>query len=102
MATTNTVNARVVSAHDTIENWASNDTTLMDGEIGAVNVVDDAGTVSTMLKVGYGQKKFSELDFAYAKAADVHQWAKNEALAYEDLPIEAITNNEIEEIMNNG
>ena len=113
------LNARQRQKYDDIETWINNDPVLLSGEI-AVTVVETAvkGTAnyvpSILFKVGDGEKKYSELDFTYALAADVYEWAKKESLSYDDLPaellsilntlqesiVEPITNNEIEVMIN--
>lgn len=109
----NEVNVRLILKHDELEEWVKNDPILKDGELVVVAVQAEANTPSIMTKVGNGKYKFSELDYTYAKAADVYEWAKKSALEYNDLPselltkiealenstAEKITNDELEEIL---
>ena len=76
------LNTRIQNRIDTLAHWLDADPILKKGEIAIVEVpADDKNGVSTelpsvLIKVGDGQHKFSELDYTYAKAADVHAWAK--------------------------
>lgn len=76
------LNTRIQNRIDTLAHWLDADPILKKGEIAIATVpADDKNGVSTklpsvLIKVGDGQHKFSELDFIYAKAADVHGWAK--------------------------
>ena len=84
MAIEKTLNARLKLKLDSYENWIANDPVLLDGEVAfaAVSVKQD-GTAnyvpSILMKVGQNGKKYSELDFVYAKAADVISAAKSES-----------------------
>lgn len=75
-----TLNTRIQLKCDTYENWQANDIVLKNGEIGFCVIPADTGAVQTeptvMAKIGDGTKKFSELDWMSAKAADVYAWAK--------------------------
>lgn len=102
----------------THEQWIKSDPVLEENEIAIISVqtIQD-GVVnyvpSTLIKIGNGTSKYSELDFTYSKASDVYEWAKKATLAYRDLPstlktkintfenerIEAITNIELEELL---
>lgn len=102
----------------THEKWLEINPVLDENEIAIISVqtVQD-GVVnyipSTLIKLGNGKAKYSELDFTYSKASDVYEWAKKANLAYGDLPsaltkkidtleserIEAITNIELEELL---
>ena len=114
----NKLNVRFQEQYHTLEWWLENDPVLLEGEPAfvVVEVVQD-GTAnyvpSILQKVGDGKSKFSELDFNYAKAADVYEWAKKTSLSYNDLPTMlttkvatlesevcgSITNTELEEIL---
>ena len=78
-----TINTRLKLKYDSYENWMEHDPILLAGEVAfaAVTVAQD-GKVnevpSVLMKVGDGEKKYSELDFVYAKAADVIAAAKSE------------------------
>lgn len=75
-----TLNTRIQLKCDTYENWQANDIVLKNGEIGFCVIPADTGAVQTeptvMAKIGDGVKKYSELDWMSAKAADVYEWAK--------------------------
>ena len=81
------LNTRIALRIDTFENWAKTDDAskganlvLKRGEIGFCEIPAQnpaAQTAPTVLfKVGDGTKKFSELNWASALAADVYAWAK--------------------------
>ena len=81
---TKTLNTRIALRYDSHEKWIENDPVLLAGEVALSTVsVKQDGTVnyvpSVLIKVGDGEHKYSELDFAYAKAADVVAAAKTEA-----------------------
>ena len=75
-----TLNTRIQLKCDTYENWQANDIVLMNSEIGLCVIPADTGAVQSeptvIAKIGDGTKKFSELDWMSAKAADVYAWAK--------------------------
>jgi hypothetical protein len=75
-----TLNTRIQLKCDTYENWQANDIVLKNGEIGFCVIPADTGAAQTeptvMAKIGDGTKKYSELDWMSAKAADVYEWAK--------------------------
>lgn len=75
-----TFNTRICIKNDTYAQWVEKDPVLLKGEIGVVVIPADTGAVQgepvTLFKVGDGTKKFSQLDFIGAKAADVYSWAK--------------------------
>lgn len=78
--TTKTLNTRIVMRNDTYAQWVEKDPALLKGEVGVVVIPADTGAAQgepvTLFKVGDGTKKFSQLDFIGAKAADVYSWAK--------------------------
>lgn len=81
MATEKTLKTRILLRYDTHDNWITNDPVLKAGEVALSTVsVKQNGTVnfvpSVLIKVGDGTHKYSELDFAYAKAADVLEACK--------------------------
>lgn len=83
MANEKIFNGRLRLKYDTHENWLKNDPVLLEGEVAlAVVSVKQEGTVNTvpavLLKVGDSTKKYSELGFTYARAADVIAAAKSE------------------------
>lgn len=88
------LNTRIKLKYDTYENWQSSSLTLLKGEIAICEIPGSNPTsvaengknlpvnsVPTVLfKVGDGEKTFSQLPWASAKAADVHAWAKASAI----------------------
>ena len=78
------LNVRVLLKYDSHENWIANDPVLKVGEaaISTVSVKQD-GSVnyvpSCLIKIGDGTHKYSELDYTYAKAADVINACKSES-----------------------
>ena len=72
------LNTRIQLKYDTLANWNASTFLLKRGELAIVEVPTAEGTTlpPVMFKVGTGDKKFSELDWASAKAADVYGWAK--------------------------
>lgn len=84
MAITKTLNTKIALRYDSYENWIANDPILMKGELAlaAVTVKQD-GVVnevpSVLIKCGDNVHKYSELDYVYAKAADVLAACKTEA-----------------------
>lgn len=77
---TKTINTRIKLKYDSYENWQKSTVALLEGEIACCTI----GTADpskgqlppVMFKVGVGGKKFSELEWASALAADVYSWAK--------------------------
>lgn len=80
------LNTRIQLKYDTLANWNASTFLLKRGELAIVEVPTAEGTTlpPVMFKVGTGDKKFSELDWASAKAADVYGWAKASGLTVED------------------
>jgi len=80
MADVKTFNVRVSNKYNTHAEWLAADPVLLKGELAIVVVPAEAGVVdqepALLVKVGDGEKKYSELDFISAYAADVHDWAK--------------------------
>lgn len=85
MATEQILNTRIRLKYDTLANWNASTLELKKGEIALVEVPVVEGTMlqPVMFKVGVGGKKFSELDWASAKAADVYGWAKKPQAEFE-------------------
>ena len=84
MAIEKTLNTRIKLRYDTHDNWVANDPVLLAGEVALTTVtVKQDGVVNTvpsvLIKVGDGTHKYSELDYVFAKAADVVSAAKTEA-----------------------
>ena len=78
-----TLNTRLKLRYDTYENWIANDPVLLAGEFALATVsVKQNGVVehvpSVLIKCGDGTHKYSELDYVFAKAADVIAAAKSE------------------------
>lgn len=75
-------NVRILNKIDTLENWNASSLIIKQGEICIATVAANAGTGLSepvvMIKIGEGDKTFSELPFNfYAKAADVIAEAKS-------------------------
>lgn len=85
MAIEKTLNTRIQLKYDTLANWNASTFNLKKGEIALVEVPTAEGSTlqPVMFKVGVGNKKFSELDWASAKAADVYGWAKKPQAEFE-------------------
>ena len=80
---TKTFNTRIALRYDSYENWIANDPVLMAGEVALAYVsVKQDGEVqhvpSVLIKCGDNEHKYSELDYVYAKAADVLTACKSE------------------------
>lgn len=83
------LNTRIMLRYASHEDWISNDPILQRGEVAVATVATkqsasgNNGPVnyvpSVLLKVGDGEHKYSELDFIFAKAADVLEACKDEA-----------------------
>ena len=69
--TTNEIKVTFQLRYDSFDNWSSNNTYLMDGEV-AIASINNQETV--MIKVGPGN--FNNLPWISALAADVYDWAK--------------------------
>lgn len=77
---------RIVLKHDTLENWNKDTAVILkEGEIALAKVeTNEKDPISGklvkvptyLIKVGDGSKKFSELNWVAAPAADVYDWAK--------------------------
>ena len=74
------LNVRINNKFDTYENWMKSDLILGAGEIAVASIPsgDDTGLTppAVGVKIGNGEKKFSELNWIQAIAGDVHEWAK--------------------------
>lgn len=78
-----TFNTRLKLKYDTYENWTRNNPVLLAGEVAVTTVsVQQKGTVnkvpSVLMKIGDGTTAYNSLEFTFAKAADVYDWAKAE------------------------
>ena len=70
------LNTRISLRYDSYENWITNDPILRTGELALAAVTaKQNGAVehvpSVLIKCGDGTHKYSELDYVFAKAADV-------------------------------
>lgn len=79
---TKDLKARLKLKYDLYANWIKNDPVLLAGEAAIAVVPADTGAVvqepCTLIKIGDGTKKFSQLPFVSGIAADVYTWAKAE------------------------
>lgn len=78
------LNTKIKLRYDAHDVWMSKDPVLLAGEVALSTVsTKQEGTVnyvpSVLIKVGDGTHKYSELDFVFAKAADVLESCKTEA-----------------------
>jgi hypothetical protein len=102
--TTNEIKVTFQLRYDSFDNWSSNNTYLMDGEV-AIASINNQETV--MIKVGPGN--FNSLPWINALAADVYDWAKkseNEFIIWmnhllNNSVFETYTKTEIDEKFNN-
>lgn len=91
---TKTLNTRIQSRIDTYENWMKSELILLKGEIALCLIPTDtenSGSVSlpsTMMRIGDGVHKFSDLPWFQAIGADIYPWAK---AAVPAIPAENIT-----------
>ena len=77
-------NTRLQLKHDSLEQWLANDPVLLEGEVAIVDIPATTDEITgrvtqkpaVVFKVGDGSKKFSELEWVSALAADVPAWAK--------------------------
>lgn len=74
------LNVRIYNKFDTYENWMNSSLILGAGEIAIASIPSGDATGLTPpaigIKVGEGNKKFSELSWIQATAGDVYGWAK--------------------------
>ena len=77
---TKDLKARLKLKYDLYANWITNDPVLLAGEAAIAVVPAKTGAVvqepCTLIKIGDGTKKFSQLPFVSGLAADVYTWAK--------------------------
>lgn len=99
-----TLKTRIVNKHASLAEWQDSTLVLKEGEIALAKVTtavkDDKGNIlyvpRYLMKVGEGgNKTFKDLQWLAAPASDVYAWAKNEKLAYADMPdeVKAISGN---------
>lgn len=93
---------RIALKYDSYSAWTTapgKDLVLLKGEIGICNIdasSQESNVVPTVLfKVGDGTKKFYELPWASAKAADVYGWAKSETVVLDGTTIKFKTGNTV-------
>lgn len=89
---------RIINKNADLGTWNSSDLILKKGEIALAKITQSVTKTSAdgqsfvelvptyVMKVGDGEKTFSQLNFLAAPASDVHQWAKKATLDYNDLP----------------
>ena len=83
------IKTRIISKHAALADLRTSTFKPLDGEIvlAQVTTYDNNGTAvpTYLIKVGDGEKTFSQLQWAGAQALDVFKWAKQEAfpVAYE-------------------
>ena len=92
-----TLKTRIVNKHASLAEWQDSPLILKEGEIALAKITtavkDDKGNIlyvpRYLMKVGEGgNKTFKDLQWLAAPASDVYAWAKNEKLAYADMPDE--------------
>ena len=80
-----TILTRIINKNDSLANWTTNDPVLKQGEIALayIETTTAGGDIvpTYLMKVGHGEKKFSELKWLAAPASDVYAWAKSEKLS---------------------
>lgn len=93
------IKTRIINKNGSVSEWLTSNLELKNGEIALAYVENETtakdanGNVFTqyvptyLMKVGHGNKKFSELPWMHAPASDVHAWAKKEKLALADMPM---------------
>lgn len=89
-----TLHTRIVLKNADLSAWESSTLPLKTGEVALAKINTtrpdgQGGTINVptyLMKIGDGNKTFSELNWLAAPASDVHAWAKKTALAYDDLP----------------
>ena len=101
MADFKTLQTRIALKHDTWANWADDtkegqgaNLVLLKGEIGLCEIpagnANATNAPTVLFKVGNGEKKFSELNWASALAADVYNWAKASDVVLEGKSIKFV------------
>lgn len=87
------LNVRISLKYDSYANWTAeaNQFVLKAGELACVELkatnADSNVAPTVLFKVGDGTRTFNQLDWASAKAADVHAWAKLENPEVDQLPL---------------
>lgn len=83
------LNTRIINKNDSLTNWTTNDPVLKQGEIALAYIESTTAggdiVPTYLMKVGHGEKKFSQLKWLAAPASDVYGWAKA-ATAGEGIP----------------
>lgn len=89
MANKKELQTRIALKYDNYSAWNTapgKDLVLLPGEIGICEFTPEGSPIpKALLKVGNGEKKFHELDWLYANAADVYDWAKAKTAIYDDI-----------------
>ena len=92
---TKTLNTRIINKHADLSVWNSSTLELKTGEIALARVEttkpDGHGgfykVPTYLMKVGDGEKTFSQLEWLAAPASDVYAWAKKEHMSAADMPV---------------
>jgi hypothetical protein len=102
MAIVKELNTRIALKYDSYANWTTapgKDLVLLAGEIGICEIPavngDSRVAPTVLFKVGNGSKKFYELPWASAKAADVYSWAKAETVVLDGEVIKFKTGEDV-------
>ena len=90
-----TLNTRIINKNADLSTWNSSNLALKTGEIALARVEatkpDGHGgyykVPTYLMKVGDGNKTFSQLEWVAAPASDVYDWAKKSAMAAADMPV---------------
>ena len=76
-----TLQVKICNRIDSYENWMAQDPILLQGEIAICTVTANNNQTqsppATLMKVGTGDKKFSELNWIQSIASDIYEWAKS-------------------------
>lgn len=79
-----TIFTRIINKNDSLANWTTNDPVLKQGEIALayIQTTTAGGDIvpTYLMKVGHGDKTFSQLKWVAAPASDVYAWAKSEKI----------------------
>ena len=88
------LNTRLLLRYDSYENWMAKKPVLLAGEVAVATIANQEGKTSlnynsvnlpqVLIKVGDGVTAYDLLPFASALAADVHPWAKETQIQFEN------------------
>lgn len=88
------LNTRLLLRYDSYENWMATKPVLLAGEVAVATIANQEGNTSlnhnsvalpqVLIKVGDGTSSYDLLPFASALAADVHPWAKETQVQFEN------------------